>query len=114
MKKHWIILLAVTLVSAGCGRQESAERAARDALQDEKVKAALANQERGSVSMPAELDTSETTKPDDSKKVDDTAPVASSDSETAPTIQARSVLDDAIALAKTENKALFVHFTADW
>ena len=27
---------------------------------------------------------------------------------------ARTVLDDAVAAAKSENKALFVHFTADW
>jgi len=152
MKNYWMMALALLMITAGCGPQESAERAAQDALQDQKVRAALTKQERGSMSMPAEV--TPNTEAEDSDKdaeaTKDTEPVsdkeqtqnseptegskptkdseAPADSEpqakgeattkadtaASPKVDAQEVFAAAIAAAKADDKALFVHFTADW
>ncbi len=157
MKRYWMIVLALLVITAGCGPQESAERAAQDALQDQKVRAALAKQKKGSMSMPKELKPdsedaknsedgkdSEAPKddtpkdaptPDDAKsssesetladpatsekdetgeKVDDKREDATKETTAQPKVDAHQVFDEAVAAAKADNKALFVHFTAKW
>lgn len=104
-----MMVLALLVIAAGCGPQESAERAARDALQDEKVRAALAKPRGGGMGgMPAEL------KPEDSDTSKDANDDPDKETAASPKVSANQVLSDAIATAKTEDKALFVHFTADW
>jgi cobalamin biosynthesis protein CobT len=157
MKKYWMIVLALLVITAGCGPQESAERAAQDALQDQKVRAALAKQKKGSMSMPKELkpdsedgknsedgkdseapkdDTSnDSTTSDEAKSSSEsetpTDPATSEKNETGekvdaksedatkqttarPKVDAHQVFDEAVATAKADNKAVFVHFTAKW
>ena len=122
MKKHWIVSLVLLVIATGCGPTETAERAAQDTLQDQKVRAALAKQTRGSMSMPKELGPEDSAPPKDSaapkdSATEETVQLKGGDEDQAdasPKRKAQQVLNDAVAKAKSENKALFVHFTADW
>ena len=85
MKMHWIIVLALLVISTGCD-QQAADRA---------LKEAKAAEAEAKLALEANADSIAKT-------------------ETSAKLDARKVLDDAIAAAKADDKALLVHFTADW
>ena len=139
MKTHWMIMLALLVFATGCDQKQKAEDAARNAEQDAKVAEAVKKQKRGVMSKPSESPAKPTDDKDDDAEKDESATdegksdegksdeaksdEAKSDegkedavekTETSATLNAKTVLDDALATAKTENKALFVHFTAEW
>ena len=92
MNKNWTLLLILPCLAIGCN-QQAANQALEDAKQAESkvIKAAKI--------VPAEeaMKTGTQTK---------ARPV--------PDVDAREVLQEAISVAKAEDKALFVHFSADW
>lgn len=124
MKIHLIMVLALLVFAAGCDEKQKAEEEAQNAAQNAKVAEAIKNQKRGAMTKPDDgLGDAKDAKDDDAKK-DPAEKTESSKkdgkedpaekTETSAKPSARGVLDDAIAKAKSEDKALFVHFTADW
>ena len=103
--KKYLMFLAVLVVLTGCDNQQKDADARRDALKE--IELAEAGDKRNRV---------------EEAKTDDEATDNRNDGRTDPAeevgtdtkLVARTVLDDAVAAAKSENKALFVHFTADW
>jgi len=106
MNIRWLMILALLLM-AGCS--DPADVATADKKETPEA--------------PAKVD-SETETGSDSKAETEpeTKPAESEPAETAKTetkepaeeLTARTVLDNAIAKAKADDKALFVHFSADW
>ena len=131
MKAHWMIVLAILVFAIGCDQKQKAEDEAKYAEQDAKVAEAVKKQKRGAMTKPDEGSgkqpaeekgdddtaekTDDTDSPDYEDKTDDTDTGESKEkTETSAKLNAKTVLDEAIAAAKTDNKELFVHFTADW
>ena len=130
MKAHWMIVLALLVFAVGCDQKQKAEDEARYAEQDAKVAEAVKKQKRGSMTKPEEgsgAAPADAGKDDAAKKSDDAETPESKDNtdetdsgeseektETSSKLNAKTVLDEAIAAAKADNKALFVHFTAQW
>jgi hypothetical protein len=128
MKKHWMIVLAMLVFAIGCDQKQKEEDAEKYAEQDAKVAEAVKNQKRGAMTKPDEGSgkepaedtgkddaaekTDETETPETKENKDDTS--ANEKTETSSKLIAKTVLNEAIATAKADNKALFVHFTADW
>ncbi len=84
----------------GCDEGQLSDNEIAQVAQNEKVKAALENQGRQPLSKPPELEE----RPAE--------PVATESTETL--LVATEVLEAAVKSAKAENKAVLVHFTADW
>lgn len=102
MNKLWILVVGVMLLSLGCG--ESTEK--------KKTK------DTKSADGPAEVSSASDTESDKVAKTDtersaEAATDEKEDNDSAAPV-AQTVLDDALAAAKANNKALFIHFTADW
>ncbi|MCP4478489.1 MAG: hypothetical protein GY880_11565 [Planctomycetaceae bacterium] len=94
-------LLFTIAAALGCdGEQLSKKEKEAQAAQNEKVKTALENQGRQPLSKPPELEKS-------------AAELTETDSAETPLV-ATEVLGAALKSAKAENKAVLVHFTADW
>ena len=124
MKKHWMIVLALLVFAVGCDEQKKAEEAAQQAAQNAKVAEAIKNQKRGAMTKPSEgpakpadsedADFDSTEKPDSEAKEEEGKENSDEKTETSAQPLASDVLNEAIAKAKADDKALFVHFTADW
>lgn len=95
-----LMVMALMVVAVGCERKQLSKKEVEQATQNEKVKVAIAQQERQALSKPPETIENETesTEPEDLE---------------APLVAAQ-VLEAALKSAKAENKAVLVHFTADW
>ena len=94
-------LLFTIAVALGCdGEQLSNKEKEAQTAQNEKVKVALEKQERQPLSKPPELEKN-------------AAELTETDSAETPLVAAE-VLGAALKSAKAENKAVLVHFTADW
>lgn len=95
-----LMVMALTVVAVGCERKQLSKKEVEQATQNEKVKVAIAQQERQVLSKPPETteNATESTEPEDLE---------------APLVAAQ-VLEAALKSAKAENKAVLVHFTADW
>lgn len=134
MKKHWMIVLALLVFATGC--KEEVEDPTTSARL-EKIRAAVEeanNAPKQSVRRPEANhlpqtqpedvggESDEEVKPEDSiqakdgekndEKVGD--PEVTGKTESSGKMIAKTVLNEAIATAKSENKVVFVHFTADW
>lgn len=130
MKTHWMIVLAMLVFAIGCDQKQKAEEAAKYAEQDAKVAEAVKKQKRGAMTKPDEgpgkepaedtgkddaaEKTGDTETPESKENKDDTDTSAKEKTETSAKLVAKTVLNEAIATAKADNKALLVHFTADW
>lgn len=90
-----LMVMALMVVAVGCERKQLSKKEVEQATQNEKVKVAIAQQERQVLSKPPET---ESTEPEDLE---------------APLV-ATQILEAALKSAKAENKAVLVHFTADW
>lgn len=100
-----LMVMALTVVAVGCERKQLSKKEVEQATQNEKVKVAIAQQERQVLSKPPEKTDNATTE----NATESTEP---EDLE-APLVAAQ-VLEAALKSAKAENKAVLVHFTADW
>ncbi len=133
MKIQWMIVLAFLVVIAGCDSAKKAENAAAYEAQNAKVKARIekAKEEAKNISRPSmsppgllgKEDEKKDTKEDSDNDADDKGEADKGEDdkgtdqdkiETSLKLNAQSVLDEAIASAKANDKALFVHFTAAW
>jgi hypothetical protein len=94
MNKAWLVVLALLIAATGCDKGKEAETALKNA------KKAAESAKHATKEM--------------AKDVKDEVDDAVEQTETSAKLVAKNVLDEAIATAKTEDKALFVHFTADW
>ena len=98
------IIIYVTLVLAvaliGCDGEQLSKKEVEQAAQNEKVKTAIAKQERQVLSKPLEVDESHT-EPDEAETNE--TPLVATD-----------VLGAALKSAKAANQAVLVNFTADW
>lgn len=127
MNKHWMIVLALLVFAIGCDQKEKAEMEKQDAIQNAKVAEAQKKQKRGVMSKPGETSdeapkedekADEDAKPDDGDaKSEDAKTDGESDgdeekTETSAKLNAKKVLNEAIAAAKSDNKALFVYSTS--
>ncbi len=131
MKKHWMIVLALLVFATGCNKKVAEDPA--DAARLEQIRAAVEKSNkapRQSVGIPeaggvendkpkdAGNESDEKVKPEGSPKVDDDNKDgdagAPEKTETSAKLNAKNALNDALAVARSENKALFVHFTAEW
>ncbi len=99
MNKIWMFVVVVVMAAAGCDQKEAAISSMEKAKADAKVAEAKL--------IEAKLADAKTASTE--PNVDGAA-----GTQTAAKLDAHKVLDDAIAAAKTEDKALLVHFTADW
>ncbi len=93
------LIFAVAVV-LGCDGGQLSQKGWQE-VQNEKVKAALENQSRQALSKPPEL---EEKKPAEPTGKDGAGNL----------LVATEVLETALKSAKSKNKAVLVHFTADW
>ena len=56
MKTHWLIVLLLLIITAGCSKAIDPEQAAREEAQNAKVRAAVARQKKGNISKPDDLE----------------------------------------------------------
>lgn len=105
-----LMVMALTVVAVGCERKQLSKKEVEQATQNEKVKVAIAQQERQVLSKPPEKTDNATT--DNATTENATESTEPEDLE-APLVAAQ-VLEAALKSAKAENKAVLVHFTADW
>lgn len=126
MTKHLLTVLALLVFAVGCDQAKKAEQEAQNAAQNAKVAEALKTQKRGSITKPDEGSGAEAEKKpekgeaaepaDDSDATESNEDKDDADSdektEKSSKLNAKTVLDEAIAAAKAEDKSLFVHFTS--
>ncbi len=98
MNKAWLVVLALLIAATGCDQGKEAKTALKSAKADAKKAA----------------DSAKHATKEMAKNATDKVDAATEKTETSAKLVAKNVLDEAIATAKTEDKALFVHFTADW
>lgn len=94
-------LIFTVAVILGCDGDQLSKNEERQAAQNEKVKAALENQSRQALSKPPELEEKNPVEPTGKDGAENL-------------LVATEVLETALKSAKSENKAVLVHFTADW
>lgn len=115
MKRLLLLLFALSLI-VGCGEKLKVEtNLSPEAEKAKRSDAADVARKRGQENSPPA--TASSAEKDETKKAKpETATEGKAElaKDADAKLDAREVLSDAIAVAKSDNKAVFVHFTADW
>ena len=99
MRMIFFATLVLAVASIGCDGKQDSKKEVEQVAQNEKVKASIAKQERQVLTKPPEVDESQT---------------AGEAAKPKGPLVATDVLGAALKSAKAGDKAVLVHFTADW